>query len=111
MTVTITLPDELAAWLQRRAAAQNRPAEDLALDLLRVALIGDAPALTLDEVVARIRTAAPNPAGWRTVSGSLTDVLAEKDHDDLDIAVWQSAWSAVEAEMDAIERANDRAET
>jgi plasmid stability protein len=110
MTVTITLPDDLAARLRLRAAAQRRPAEEVALDLLRAALPAEPAAPALEDVVARIRAAAPNPAGLRPARGALADALAEEGDDALDVAAWRAAWSAVEAELAAIESADDRAE-
>ena len=110
MIVTITLPDDLAARLQLRAAAQHRPAEEVALALLRAALLAEPAAPALAEVVAHIRAAAPNPTGLRVARGALADALAKEEAADLDVAAWQAAWSAAEAEMAAIENAADQAE-
>ena len=93
-----------------RATNQRRSAEDVALDLLQAALMAEPPEPGLDEVVARIRAAASNPAGLRLSSGSLVDALAEEDDAQLDVAAWRAAWSAVEADMATIERADAHAE-
>ena len=110
MTVTITLPDDLAARLQRRAAAQHRPAEELALDLLRAALLAEPVPPALEEVVAQIRAALPNPTGLRAAGHGLANALAEEGGADLDVAAWQAAWLAAEAELAAIDNADDQAE-
>lgn len=110
MTVTITLPDDLAAWLRPRAASLGRPVEEVALDLLRSALLAEPASPTLEEVVARIRATAPNPAAVRQARGALADALVDETEDALDVAAWQAAWTTVEAELAAITDADDRAE-
>ena len=110
MTVTITLPDDLAAHLRLRAAAQHRPAEDLALDLLRAALLAEPAPPALEEVVAQIRAAVPNPTGLRVARSGLANALAEEGGADFDVTAWQAAWLAAEAELAAIEHADDQAE-
>jgi plasmid stability protein len=110
MTVTITLPDDLAERLLSRAAARRRPAEEVALDLLRAALRAEPSAPEIEAVVARIRAAAPNPIGLRPARGALADALAEEGDDAFDVAAWRTAWSEVEAELAAIAEADDRDE-
>lgn len=114
MQVTITLPDDLERPLRRAADAQHRTAEEVALDILRAGLL-DAPddrdALDLAAVVAAIRATPPNPHGVRLARGSLADALAEMVPDQsFDLTAWEAAWAAVEDEMAALTRANDRAE-
>lgn len=114
MPVTLTLPDDLEAPLRRAADAQQRSAEEVALDILRAGLL-DAPddgdELDLAAVVAAIRALPPNPHALRPGRGSLADALAEMITDEpFDLAGWEAAWAAVEAEMAATTRADDRAE-
>lgn len=120
MSITITLPDILAAKLETEAQAQSRSAEDIAVELLDQALgveplAPDYVPLTLEEIVARIRATPPNPEMIRPPSGSLGEYLAasiaaEDPNEPFDEAEWNRQWAAVEAEMKAMTRANDLAE-
>lgn len=111
MTITITIPDGLAHQLQERAKLWRRPPEDVVLDILRSAftepLIAD-----VDEVVARIKSLPPNPHNIRQPQGALADVLRRESEDnDFDVDLWNREWAAVETEIQAINRANDLAES
>ena len=109
MQVIITVPDDLESPVRREADAQHRTAEEVALDILRAALLDEWP--DLDQVVASIRATAPNPVALRPARGSLLAALADEPADDsFDLAAWQEAWAAVEAELAALTRADDRAE-
>lgn len=123
MTITITLPEFLAARLQSEAQAQRRSAEDLAVELLDEALETKQQAdggfhLTPEEVVAKIKALAPNPANqfaFRPAMKGLAEYLAasiasEDPNEEFDLEEWQRNWDAIEAEMRAIDRANDIAE-
>lgn len=110
MSVTIHLPADLEALLRQTASAQARSAEDVAIDILRAALLED-ELPTPEEVVARIRAIPPNPAIVRAAQGSLAEALAETEDADFDLAVWQADWARVEAEMAAIERADEFSDT
>jgi plasmid stability protein len=109
MSVTINLPADLEVLLRRTASAQERSAEDVAIEILRAALLEEQEP-TLDEVVARIRSTPPNPAVIRPAQGSLAEALAETKNADFDLATWQAAWSQVEEEMAAITQADERAD-
>lgn len=129
MEITITLPDFLAAKLQTKAQIRRRPAEEVAVELIDEAL-GVEPneiepfpltlplPLSLNEVVARIKSLPPNPANqfdWEAKRKGLTEYLASsiaaKDpNEKFDEEEWQRNWDAVEAEMKAVTRANDIAE-
>lgn len=112
MAITITLPDVLAAKLETEAQAQQRSAEEVAVELLDQALAAepeqsDYVPLTLEEVVARIRATPPNPKMVRPPSGSLGEYLAasiaaEDPNEPFDEAEWNRQWAAVEAEMKAM---------
>ena len=53
----------------------------------------------------------PNPQAIRPGRGSLLDVLTDEPTDEpFDLATWQEEWAAVEDEMAAMTRADDRAE-
>lgn len=109
MRMTIELPDDLEMPLRRAADAQHRPAEEVALDILRAGLLDDLP--DLDAVVADIRAPAPNSAALRPARGSILDALADEPAGDrLDLAAWQEAWAGVEAELVGLTWADDRAE-
>jgi plasmid stability protein len=111
MTITITLPDQLEAQLQREAAAQQRSVEEVALAILSEALDQERTGPTLEDVVAKIQALPPNPQNIRPARGSLADALRNtSEPSDFDLARWNEEWAAVEAEMKAITRANDRAE-
>lgn len=114
MRVVLTIPDDLEAPLRRAAAARQRTAEEVALEILRDGLL-DVPDAgderDLAAVVAAIRATSPDHHAARPARGSLADALADRTPDEgFDLAAWQAAWAAVEAEMAAMTRADDRAE-
>ena len=120
MEITLNLPDLLATKLQTEARAQQRPTEEVAVELLDQALDVDQEPPdyvppSLEEVVARIRATPPNPKMVRPPEGSLgeylaTSIAAEDPNEPFDEAEWKRQWAAVEAEMKAMTRANDLAE-
>lgn len=62
-------------------------------------------------LVERIKATPPNPAAIRPASGSLAEALQNAPEDpDFDLETWTRQWEAVEAEMKAIDRADDIAE-
>ena len=120
MTLTLTIPDDLATQLQCNAQARRQSVEDYAFALLGRALSTNlspngASWPTPEEVVARIRSRPPNPEMIRPAMGSLAEYLAasiaaEDPNEEFDQEAWQRQWDAIEAEMKAIERANDISE-
>lgn len=98
MPITITLPQEIEAQLERRASAQRLSVERLAIDILSGALETEESGPTPEEVVAKIRATPPNPRGIRPADGSLAEALRNAPDDpDLDLASWRQEWAAVEA--------------
>ncbi len=62
-------------------------------------------------LVEQIKAEPPNPAAIRPATGSLAEALQNAPEDpDFDLETWTRQWAAVEAEMKAIDRANDIAE-
>jgi len=62
-------------------------------------------------LVERIKATPPNPATIRPATGSLAEALQDAPEDpDFDLETWTRQWDAIEAEMKAIDRANDIAE-
>ena len=114
MTITITLPDELAAKLQAKAETQHLPPEELILNILSSTLELEAESIdypTPEEVVAKIKAISPNPANIHPASTSLADLLLNgPDDPTFDLEAWNRDWTNVEAEMKAITRTNDIAE-
>lgn len=116
MRVTITIPADLESRLRGVADARGRTVEEVALDFLRAGLRdapddGDDLDLDLDAMVATSRALSPNPQAIRPGRGSLLDFLADKITDEpFDLAAWEADWAAVEEEMAAMTRADDRAE-
>jgi hypothetical protein len=114
MTLTIILPDELAAKLQAKAETQQVAPEELVLDILSSTLELDEETVdysTPEEVVAKIKATPPNPANVHPATESLADLLLSAPEDpDFDLAAWSRDWAKVEAEMEALTRANDIAE-
>ena len=109
MPVTLIVPDDLEPRLRSMADAQRRPAEEVAIALLRAALLDTAP--VLDAAVAVIRASAPNPAALRSARGALLDALPVGAADgSLDVAAREVAWAAAEAELAALTRADERAD-
>ena len=108
MSVTITLPQHLEAKLQSAAEARRSSIEELALTLLSNA-VQAVLAPTPEDVVAEIRLAGPTDAP--PASDSLEQALAEAPEDPtFDLEVWKRQWSAAEAEMKLVSRANEIAE-
>lgn len=109
--VTITLPHEIHVQLQRKAEAQHRSLEEVALEILGDALGMKGTFLSPEEVVAKIQATPPNSRSIRPASGSLAEALRNAPSDpDFDLATWNRKWAAAEAEMKAITRANEIAE-
>ncbi len=121
MTITITLPDYLTAQLQRRAADEHRSVEALALTYIETGLMQTAPppsGTSKEELahdpeilalVARIKATPRNPVRVIPSQQKLAELLAvmvvgEPDQTLLD------ALDAAEAELRAINRADDIAE-
>lgn len=103
--------NEIGLPLQRKAEAQHRSVEEVALAILASALEADQAFPTPEQVVAKIQATPPNPQSLRPASGSLAEALRTAPQDpDFDLATWQQAWAALEAEMSATTRANDLAE-
>jgi plasmid stability protein len=109
MSETITLPSDIVTMLRQAASTEERSTEELAIEVLRAALIDDAVP-TPEEVVARIRALPHNPANIREAQGSLADVLDDGESRDFDLASWQADWARVEAEMAAIELADEQSD-
>ena len=108
MSVTIAVHDDIEAALRRRAEAEHCSAEQRALEILAGALDVDDGGPSVEEVVAEIMAAPPNPAAIRRAEGSLAEVLQRYPPDlAFDGAAWDAQWAAVEAEMKGITRAND----
>lgn len=109
MPVTLTVPDDLKVQLRRVAAAQHRAAEEVAVEILRTALL-DA-SLVLNTAVGGIRRDRANSAGIRPARDALLDALPAGEADgSLDSAAWEAAWAVAEAEMAALTHADDRAD-
>lgn len=120
MSVTITIPADLEPRLRRAADAQQRPAEEVALDILRDGLPDEPAGIDhhLDDeidpdlgvVVAAIRALPRNPQSIRPGRGSLADFLADKITDEpFNLAAWEADWAKVEAELATLSRDDDRA--
>jgi len=110
MTLTITVPERLVAQLQRRAAEEQRSAEEAAVALLEEALDADVWP-TPEEVVAKLKALGPDPTAVRPAQGSLVEALRNLPSDpDFDVEEWDRQWEAFEAELKAITRTNTIAE-
>lgn len=122
---TITLPDDLAEQLAQQAHARKRSVEALAIEYIVTALnddraiLDETPVSPIEDdpellaLVARIRATPPNPASIIPPKGNLTDVLRALeaiDDPDYDGDAEIAAFDAAEAELKALDRANDIAE-
>jgi prevent-host-death family protein len=62
-------------------------------------------------LVDRIKATPPNPAAIHPATASLAELLQNAPEDpDFDLESWTQQWQAIEAEMKAIDRADDIAE-
>lgn len=125
MTTTITLPETLARQLAQRAATERLSVETLAIAFLTFALHEERleesaeERSSLDEdpellaLIASIKAMPPNPANIIPARGNLADVLRaleSVEDPDYDLDAELAALDAAEAELRAIDRANDVAE-
>ncbi len=111
MSITITLPDDVQAQLQRAAESQRRSVEEVALDILADAAGAGPAGSTPEEVVARIRATSPNPQSILAATASLAAALRNAPHvPDFNLGVWEHEWAVVVSQIRATTRANDIAE-
>lgn len=102
MALQISLPDELAGELTRRASQQRRTAQEVVIDMLSglLAIEKNDESETLEQVVARIQSLPRNPAALRPAQGSLADALRNSPTDEsFDLKEWQHEWAKAEAEI------------
>ena len=108
MSVTITLPHEISARLERRARPQRLSVSELALDILSDALEALESSPTPEEVAVKIQALPPNPRGLRPATGSLAEALRHApEAPDFELGAWNREWATVEAEIRAMTRADD----
>ena len=122
---TITLPEQIAAQLQRRATDERLSVEALAIAYITNGLTRPAPSSVsastaeratdpeLLALVARITALPPNPASIIPAKGDLAEVfrtLEAVDDPAYDLAAEVAALDAAELELRALDRANDIAE-
>ncbi len=111
MSITIHLPEKIGSMLQRKAENQHRSVEEVAIDLLNSILEQEENVPDLDEVVRNIQTTSPKPHNIRNAQGSLAEALQNAPEDpEFNLATWELEWATVEAEMQAIARADDIAD-
>ena len=110
MALTIDLDDELVAALENKARIQQLSVEQLAIGILTEAA-REFESLTPLEAVAKVQATPPIPGQIRSATANLADLLSSPDGEpDLDPEVWRRQWSAVEADLKAVTRANDVSE-
>jgi hypothetical protein len=110
MELTIKLDDNLVSGLAKKAKEQKLSVEHLAISILTEA-VREYQSVTPQEVVARVQATASNPSQIRSATANLADLLGSANEEpDLDLEAWKRQWSAVEADLKAIKRANDIAE-
>ena len=110
MPMTITLDDELVAGLENKAKKQQLSVTQFALNILTEAL-EEAESVLPREAVAKIQATRPEPAQIRLPTANLADALRAALHEPhFDLENWNRQWSAVEAELKALTRANAAAE-
>jgi hypothetical protein len=108
MSVTITLPDEIANPLQVQAEAKQVSLDELVTDLLTTVLSTEPEEDELEALVARIKATPPNPTSIRPATGSLIEALKNSPEDpDFDLETWNREWAKIEAELKAINHADD----
>lgn len=108
MPTTIPLPDDMAQRLQSRGVSLDEWVTDLLTDILE-SEPDDSP--TLGQVIAEIKATRPDPAGFHPATQSLAEQFANSPDDpSFDARTWNRQWTAIEAEMKAVTRANDLAE-
>jgi hypothetical protein len=69
--------------------------------------------LSLEKVIAEIKSMPTDPANIQPGSGLLAEHLANtpgESDPSFDVDAWNKAWDKIEAEMEAIELAHDQAE-
>jgi hypothetical protein len=89
----------------------DRPMTPNGIAETRAATLEPQPAFPR-EVVSRIQATSPNSSQVRAATANLADVLRAAPSDPcFDLESWNSQWSVVDAEMKALTRANDVAES
>jgi len=114
MNVTLTIPDGTANQLQYLAQRKQRSLETLLMEFLletiRQKLADDQQ---LQKLVAETKALPYNPHNLRPAQGSLAEALQKSNPEaevGFDLETWNKQWDMVEAEMKAIDKANDIAE-
>jgi hypothetical protein len=112
MNVTVTIPDDQVTQLEHLAQYRNRSLDNLLteflLETIRQKLTDDQ---RLQQLVAETRALPYNPHNLRPAQGSLLEALKNSPVEpDFNLETWNKQWAMVEAEMKAIDQANDRAE-
>jgi hypothetical protein len=110
MALQISLPEELAGELTRRATQQRRTAQEIVIDLLN-GLLGiekDDEFETPEQVVARIkalpRDTAITPAPKEMVAAAQARSTTDEN---FDLAQWTEEWRIAEAEIREMTRQDD----
>jgi len=110
---TVILPEELTRKLQVKADDHQQSLDQLVVDLLTTVLEEENdPWPSLEEIVAKIKATPSDPSSIHPATESLADLLRQGPEPDpnFDAAEWDRQWAAIEAEMDAMNRADDIAE-
>jgi plasmid stability protein len=113
MSVTVTLPDQLADTLKSRAKSHHLSLEEMVLGILSQISepLAEDDFPTLEEVVREIQATPPNPQNIHPATQSLAELLANAPEDpDFDLDSWNRDWAGVEAELKAITLNNNIAE-
>lgn len=110
MTMTVTIPEDLAAKVVRRATRQGTAPEQLVVDLLEADFDSGGVA-TPEEVVAKIKATPPDPAAFVLAQESLIEFLRDAlDEPPIDSDAWNQEWAVIEAEMKHRDHLDDIAE-
>ncbi len=110
MMMQISLPDDIAEYVQSCAEARGVSPDQFVSDIVTQAIQAEAP-LPLETFIAQIQNMPPNPASIRPAHGSLLEALQiGPDDPDFDREAWEQEWERIEAEMKTIARANNNAD-
>lgn len=111
MTITVTIPQDLAAKLRAMAERQGADPEQFTVDLLMKDLTYADSIPTLEEVVAQIWSLPPSTV--ILAKASLLEYLERTmiDDPDFDADEWDRQWAVIEAETKANDLVHQIAES
>ena len=112
MTMTLTIPEELAARLTTMAEQLGTAPERLAVELLTDDVGEGRFFPALEDVIAEIKASPPDPTAFVPAKESLLEYLrsAVAHEPPIDSEAFDREWARIEADINRRDRVDDSAE-